>query len=556
MSDIIYIDGSPHKKVVAVDDQGNPISGPGGGSTGGATETTLQSMSAKLPASLGAKPIAESLSMTVASNQTAIPTSVSNLPTDFPDSNLLLRTPTLGQKDSAGSTPVAIANDQSTVSVGTCKDIDTPSFSTYPVNTNLITGTLNYVSLSSIGSPQAIRFALQILGTYTNFSVSVNVADDANGTNATPVQLRYISSNYSSAYQYNTSISSVVNQMIETTSGLIGKFIAIVLTTTGTGGGSIRIRRLSALATPVYTQTEVIPVQSINTQGVSGAYSFGHNVHPSNILGHASANSVTGPSDSDRRAMNDGVTPMFNVLASPWSVIVGLTTYQTTVNFPRFSSASGAQSVAPCSPNWIGLVTLELQVAVTGSGGAMDIDFMYENGVSASVFAKPFPRITSSGTYTTTLFVPRNSQQLFLRYSYVGSAGSTFNVTAPNWIRGSHYGPEMYKNIFYDYTALSTGSSTSQTIDLGHHKYAKRIMFIATATTGGTITLSYDFSLDGTNWIKISGSETVLTAVANRPLLASMNNGLSPISPLRFIRVTQEVGSAVLAAGSQFFISN
>lgn len=97
--------------------------------TGAATETTLAAMSAKLPATLGAKVTASSLAVNIASDQ-VVPISASALPLPSGAATSALQTTgntslssidgklgSLGQKTMAGSAPVVIASDQAAVQV-------------------------------------------------------------------------------------------------------------------------------------------------------------------------------------------------------------------------------------------------------------------------------------------------------------------------------------------------------------------------------------------------------------------------------------------------------
>lgn len=93
--------------------------------TGAAAESTIVAMSAKLPATLGTKTIANALAVSIASDQT-VPVSAASLPLPSGAATAAAQTTgnnslasidgkfgTLGQKSSAGSAPVVIASDQS-----------------------------------------------------------------------------------------------------------------------------------------------------------------------------------------------------------------------------------------------------------------------------------------------------------------------------------------------------------------------------------------------------------------------------------------------------------
>lgn len=113
--------------------------------TGAATETTLAAVSGKLPATLGQKTNGNSLAVTIASDQTAIPVSDGGgsltidatalpLPTGAATSALQTagnsslssidgKTPALGQAAMAASAPVVIASNQSTVPVSIASSV-------------------------------------------------------------------------------------------------------------------------------------------------------------------------------------------------------------------------------------------------------------------------------------------------------------------------------------------------------------------------------------------------------------------------------------------------
>lgn len=95
--------------------------------TGAATDSTVVAMSAKLPATLGTKTIANALAVSIASDQT-VPVSAASLPLPSGAATAAAQTTgnnslasidgkfsSLGQKVSSASTPVVIASDQSIV---------------------------------------------------------------------------------------------------------------------------------------------------------------------------------------------------------------------------------------------------------------------------------------------------------------------------------------------------------------------------------------------------------------------------------------------------------
>ncbi len=93
--------------------------------TGAATEATAAAASAKLPASLGQKPLAGSMSVAIASDQGPVPVGVvGTVPVSIAGTVSVTGTvsdaqlpASLGQKPMAGSMSVAIASDQGTLPV-------------------------------------------------------------------------------------------------------------------------------------------------------------------------------------------------------------------------------------------------------------------------------------------------------------------------------------------------------------------------------------------------------------------------------------------------------
>lgn len=98
--------------------------------TGAATEATLAAVSGKLPATLGQKAMAASMAVAIASDQSTLPVSLASSPLPTGAATAALQTSgnasltsidgklgSLGQKTSAGSAPVVIASDQSTLPV-------------------------------------------------------------------------------------------------------------------------------------------------------------------------------------------------------------------------------------------------------------------------------------------------------------------------------------------------------------------------------------------------------------------------------------------------------
>lgn len=131
-TDVISIQGVASGTVIPVSAASLPLP------TGAATETTLAAASAKLPATLGQKAMAASLAVALASDQSAIPVSQSgtwnitnvsgtvSLPTGASTaanqateiaslSSIDGKLGSLGQKAMAGSAPVVIASDQSSI---------------------------------------------------------------------------------------------------------------------------------------------------------------------------------------------------------------------------------------------------------------------------------------------------------------------------------------------------------------------------------------------------------------------------------------------------------
>lgn len=84
--------------------------------TGASTESTLAGLSAKLPASLGGKTSAASLSIAPATDA-SFPVTSSTLATQATLASILANTPSVGAKTSAASAPVVLATDQASIPV-------------------------------------------------------------------------------------------------------------------------------------------------------------------------------------------------------------------------------------------------------------------------------------------------------------------------------------------------------------------------------------------------------------------------------------------------------
>lgn len=152
--------------------------------TGAATESTLAAMSLKLPASLGSKVSASSLSVVIASDQ-VVPISASALPLPSGASTSALqttgntsiasidtKTPTVGQKAMAASSPIVIASDQSSIPV-------TGTFfqSTQPISAvslPLPTGASTETTLAAMSAKLPTALGAKT----TANSLAVNIASD------------------------------------------------------------------------------------------------------------------------------------------------------------------------------------------------------------------------------------------------------------------------------------------------------------------------------------------------------------------------------------------
>jgi len=180
----------------------------------GATETTAQAISGQLPATLGQKPSASALAVVISGDQTAIPASQSgtwninnitgtvSLPTGAATESSLVtmsgKLPlTLGQKLSAQSMSVTIASDQTSINVA---QSGTWNVNNITGTVSLPTGAATESTLSALNnkiannygaSSGAVRVAAQI-------GNATNVADFDEGA-ATAQTLRVVLANESKA---------------------------------------------------------------------------------------------------------------------------------------------------------------------------------------------------------------------------------------------------------------------------------------------------------------------------------------------------------------------
>lgn len=129
--------------------------------TGAATEATLSAASAKLPAALGQAAMAASMSVAIASNQSAVPVSAASLPlpsgasTEATLAAASAKLPaTLGQKAMTASMAVTLASDQTSI----------PVAATLQAETTKVIGTVNVAAGQSIAATNAGTFPVQESG--------------------------------------------------------------------------------------------------------------------------------------------------------------------------------------------------------------------------------------------------------------------------------------------------------------------------------------------------------------------------------------------------------
>lgn len=157
-------------------------------------EADIEAMSAKLPATLGAKTIANSLSINVASDQT-VPVSAASLPLPSGAATLAeqqtqttaisainTKTPALGQTVMASSSPVVIASNQSSIPVSVTS---APSTET----TGLTAGALNADLVPSTEVSLFKWFQIQILGTWSGTLAFQGSSDNSNWVGITAVNV-------------------------------------------------------------------------------------------------------------------------------------------------------------------------------------------------------------------------------------------------------------------------------------------------------------------------------------------------------------------------------
>jgi hypothetical protein len=140
-------------------------------------QSTLSSISGKLPATLGQDIMNDSLSVTIASNQSAV--SVSDSSAQSTLASIDGKTPSLGQAGKSASVPVVIASDQGalavTVSGGGLTTTSTAVFSSQSVS-----GSSSALSTSvDLG---AIDASITISGVFTDTSGSVEILVSSDDT--------------------------------------------------------------------------------------------------------------------------------------------------------------------------------------------------------------------------------------------------------------------------------------------------------------------------------------------------------------------------------------
>ena len=140
-------------------------------------QSTLSAISAKLPTSLGQDVMGDSLSVTIASNQSAV--SVSDSTAQATLSSIDGKTPSLGQAAKTASVPVVIASDQGSLAV-TVSGGGLTTTSTAVFSAQTVSGSGSALSTSvDLG---AIDSSITISGVFTDTSGSVEVLVSADDT--------------------------------------------------------------------------------------------------------------------------------------------------------------------------------------------------------------------------------------------------------------------------------------------------------------------------------------------------------------------------------------
>jgi hypothetical protein len=190
----------------------NDITGTVSLPTGAATETTLAAASAKLPATLGQKNMANSMAVVIASDQSAIPVSSSNLPTTAdtnygtPGASTLRTASMLGVGSTAvsNSNPVPISDAGGTITVD-----GTVAVSNLPTTVDTNTGaagasTIRVVTASNSPGPSGRAYSDSSVLDYSSNNVGTGAWVQVDATTAATFNLILIFSSCSNTLELGT----------------------------------------------------------------------------------------------------------------------------------------------------------------------------------------------------------------------------------------------------------------------------------------------------------------------------------------------------------------
>lgn len=145
--------------------------------SGAATDSTLSTMSGKLPATLGQKTMANGLAVSIASDQSAIPVTQSAGPWTMNQTQVGGTSITLGSKVSASSYPVVIASDQAAIATksplnATASAVTNATISTTPTSITAATNAVEVLVQANDTNSANLRVAI---GTTCSSSLGIQL---------------------------------------------------------------------------------------------------------------------------------------------------------------------------------------------------------------------------------------------------------------------------------------------------------------------------------------------------------------------------------------------
>ena len=475
--------------------------------------TTLSAIDAGIPTSLGQNTMANSMSVALASDQSALPVTGAFFQATQPVSAASLPLPTGAATAANQSTMISslstIATNTTGVATASAQTTGNSSLSTIATNTTALTdmyitgqstqtATVNNIlpATSGTAATDTIGYhsaSVQVTSTGTGGTFIFEGSNDNVNFQAIPIYSQLILT----GTPITAAITASASQLIYTFP-LPMRYVRLRIATTITGGSIQAFTRLSQTSwTPAITQVAQATSGNLNVTVGSGTVT--------------TVSTVT----NDNAAMPSSITDVASA---------AITTTTTT---------------ATLSPTYGNAYQVNIPVtAVSGTTPTMDIEIQESrDGGTNWIPIYDFPRITATGSYNSPMLQSTGTK---VRYVQTISGTTPSFTRAINRLQQSVSGASFSRQIIDRTISLTTLSST--TAALNAEQQTKNVMLtinIGAATTAPAVQIQASDDA-GATWYLIGSP---LTAIASSTVSTTVSN----VTAQQFRAIVTTSGSAVTA---------